>query len=108
MFETTNPFQGLGRDAPVGDVLDRAARRVATKMRDQPEVRAALTNIMGRVYYDLGVYDKAAELVQDALTYRQRTLGGDNPLFANSLNSLGAITLEQGAHSDARRKPSHH
>jgi hypothetical protein len=77
-------------------------------MRDQPEVRAALTNTMGRVYYDLGVYDNAAELAQDALTYRQRTLGGDNPLVANSLNSLGAITLERGAHSDARRKPSHH
>jgi len=56
----------------------------------------------------IGVYDKAAELVQDALTHRQRALGGDDPLVANSPNSLGAIELEQGAHSDARRKPSHH
>ena len=108
MFETSNPLQGLGRDVPVGDVPDRAARRIATEMRGQPEVRATLLNIMGRVYYDLGVYDKAAELVQDALTHRQRTLGGDNPLVANSPNSLGAIELEQGAHSDARRNPGHH
>ena len=101
MFETTNPFQGRGKDAPVGEVLDRGAQRIATELRDQPEVRATLMDTMGRVYYDLGVYDRAAELVQEALTYRERTLGRDSLPVADSLNSLGAIKLEQGAHAEA-------
>ena len=77
MFETTNPFEGRGKNVPVGDVLDRGAQRITTELRDQPEVRATLMDTMGRVYYDLGVYDKAAELVKEALAYRQRTLGGE-------------------------------
>jgi non-specific serine/threonine protein kinase/serine/threonine-protein kinase len=101
MFETTNPFEGRGKDVPVGDVLDRGAQRIATELRGQPEVRAALMNTMGRVYYDLGVYDKAAELVEEALTYRERTQGRGSLAVAASLNSLGAIKLEQGAHKDA-------
>ena len=101
MFETTNPFEGRGRNVPVGDVLDRGAQRITTELRDQPEVRATLMDTMGRVYYDLGVYDKAAELVKEALAYRERTLGGDNALVADSLNSLGAIRLAQGAHPEA-------
>ena len=67
MFETTNPFEGRGRNVPVGDVLDRGAQRIATELQDQPEVRATLMDTMGRVYYDLGVYDKATELVQEGL-----------------------------------------
>jgi non-specific serine/threonine protein kinase/serine/threonine-protein kinase len=101
MFETTNPFQGRGKDAPVGEVLDRGAQRIATELRDQPEVRATLMDTMGRVYYDLGVYDRAAGLVQEALTYRERTLGRDSLPVADSLNSLGAIKIEQGAHAEA-------
>ena len=98
MFETTNPFDGRGKDVPVGDVLDRGARKIATELRDQPEVRTTLMDTMGRVYYDLGVYDKAAGLVQDALTYRERTWGRNSLLVASSLNSLGAIRMAQGAY----------
>ncbi len=103
MFETTNPFEGRGKAVPVGDVLDRGAQRIATDLQDQPEVRATLMDTMGRVYYDLGVYEKAAGLVQEALTYRSRTLGRDSLLVAGSLNSLGAIKIAQGAYPDAEK-----
>ena len=102
MFETTNPFQGRGKNVPVGEVLDRGAQRIATELRDQPEVRATLMDTMGRVYYDLGVYDQAARLVQDALTYRERTSGRDNLPVASSLNTLGAIKTEQGDYTAAK------
>jgi non-specific serine/threonine protein kinase/serine/threonine-protein kinase len=101
MFETTNPFQGRGKNVPVGEVLDRGAQRIATELRDQPEVRATLMDTMGRVYYDLGVYDQAARLVQDALTYRERTSGRDSLPVASSLNTLGAIKTEQGDYTAA-------
>jgi len=96
MFETTNPFQGRGKDVPVGEILDRGSQRIATELREQPEVRATLMDTMGRVYYDLGVYDKAAELVQEALGYQERTFGRNSTKVAASLNSLGAIRREQG------------
>lgn len=101
MFETTNPFQGRGKDVPVGEVLDRGSQRIATELREQPEVRATLMDTMGRVYYDLGIYDKAAQLVQEALGYRERTLGRDSLPVAVSLNTLGAIKREQGAYPAA-------
>jgi len=101
MFETTNPFQGRGKDVPVGEVLDRGSQRIATELRDQPEVRATLMDTMGRVYYDLGIYDKAAQLVQEALGYRERTLARDSLPVAVSLNTLGAIKREQGAYPAA-------
>jgi serine/threonine protein kinase/tetratricopeptide (TPR) repeat protein len=101
MFEITNPFEGRGRDIPVGEVLDRGAQRITTELRSQPGVRATLMDTMARVYYDLGVYDKAAGLVQEALAYRERTLGAKSLLVADSLNTLGEIRLEQGALAEA-------
>ena len=79
MFETTNPFEGRGRNVPVGDVLDRGAQRIAAELHDQPEVRATLMDTMGRVYYDLGVYDRAAELVQEALDVPGAHMGSRQP-----------------------------
>ncbi len=102
MFETTNPFEGRGKDVPVGDVLDRGAQRIATELRGQPEVRAALMNTMGRVYYDLGVYDKAAELVEEALTYRETRQTGGGGLSQPPRGNHAGTGRPHGRGGDAR------
>jgi serine/threonine-protein kinase len=53
----------------------RAARsrasRIDTTLADQPEVQAELRSVVGRVYANLGLYDKAIPLLQRSLAQRR-------------------------------------
>jgi serine/threonine protein kinase/tetratricopeptide (TPR) repeat protein len=103
MFKGSDPFEGRGRELTAREVLDRGSQRMRTELRDQPEVRATLMDTMGRVYLELGKYDTAAQLAEEALRYREGAFGRDSLEVASTLNSMGAIKGQQGAFIEAER-----
>ena len=103
MFNSTNPFEGPGKELTAREMLDRGSQRIHTELRDQPEVRATLMDTMGRVYFALGKYDTAAQLAEEALHYREGAFGRDSLEVASTLTSIGAIKGQQGAFADAER-----
>jgi eukaryotic-like serine/threonine-protein kinase len=103
MFKSSDPFEGPGRELTAREVLDRGSQRMRTELRDQPEVRATLMDTMGRVYFELGNYDTAAQLAEEALRYREGAFGRDSLEVASTLNSIGAIKGQQGAFIEAER-----
>ncbi len=78
------------RDVTVYDALQRGRARVATELAEQPEVRAAVLEAMGRSFMGLGHYETADTLLRESLV-----LSGDltGPASAASLDLVHAIGL---------------
>ena len=55
-----------GRSANVRDILDRGAERIPAELAGQPLVEARLFNILGTTYRELGVFDRAEALLNQA------------------------------------------
>jgi serine/threonine protein kinase/Tfp pilus assembly protein PilF len=103
LFEVSDPYEGRGRDVKVGEILDNGAARIRSELKDQPEIRAKLSNTIGTVYANLGLYDKAIELVEAGLEIRERRFGQDSLEAAESLDTLGALKLDKGDFTGAER-----
>jgi serine/threonine protein kinase/tetratricopeptide (TPR) repeat protein len=71
MLTSGDPVLANGRgsaEAMWRDMLDRAAKRVGTELTNQPAVQADMRMTIGRVYEDLGLFEKAETIIQEALT----------------------------------------
>jgi non-specific serine/threonine protein kinase/serine/threonine-protein kinase len=60
------PEKKMGRPVTVDQVLEGAERAIDTRFRGQPLTEAAVRQTLGRVYRDLGQYDKAERHLKEA------------------------------------------
>ena len=74
-------------------ILKPAIKAVDTQFRDQPVVDAKLRHTLAELYRNLGLYDEALPLAQQALATRRRVLGSTDPETLRSVNDL-AVLLE--------------
>ncbi len=88
-----------GRDVKVVDVLARAPEEIERKFGEQPEVAAALYEMIGRTYHDLGAYDKSERLLRMAVDIHTRTLGADHEETVKSMRWV-AETLHSSEQFD--------
>jgi serine/threonine-protein kinase len=107
MFEAANPEKAAGRQITARELLDNGASRLESELIDQPLVRATLQRTIGWVYFELGLYDDAERLLDQALEAQEQLLGPDNLEVALCLNNLGSVywaqrRLEEAAQSYER------
>ena len=67
---------------------------------DHPDV-ATMLNILALVYRDQNKYKEAANLLNDALAIREKTLGENHPAVAATLNNLAVLYGKRGKYKDA-------
>ena len=104
LFRAPDPFRGKGKEVTARQILDDGSARIAVELKDQPEVQTEIALLMAASYYGLGLYDKATELAQTALTISRRQLGQERCCnCADGLNLLGAIKMEQGDFVNAEK-----
>jgi len=103
MIGMASPTRNLGRQLTVRDMLDRAARRVATVFADQPPLEAAVREAIGRAYHHLGAYHEAQEHYAAALRWRYDTLGPEHRATLTAMANLGTNYHKQGKHAEALR-----
>ena len=97
MLKGVGPSAALGRDTTMlREILDKTAQRIAEDLKTQPEVEAEMRNSMGIVYWELGEFDKAAEMHRQALTMQRKLVGYEHPSVATSLHHLARALREQG------------
>src|SRR6266542_4264509 len=65
--------------------------RNAKEPTGQPELKAEMLTVMGRVYQRLGIHDKAQSLLEKALAVGRHSLGPEHERVAQSLNELGVL-----------------
>ncbi len=93
LFEVADPARANAADVTALDLLNRGASRIETDLADQPEVQADMMLLLGRIYRELGVYDRAQPLLERAMAQRmaipgrnmrggRRVDGGTRPVLA--------------------------
>ena len=91
VFEVSDPGESRGSTVTARELLDEGARRVRSSLSDQPLTRARLMDAMGVVYTNLGLYDEALPLLQEAADIRGAQLSGSDPELAASLHDLATL-----------------
>ena len=92
LFDVADPD---GWSEPAGDrtsareVLDRGASRIDSTLVDQPEVKAELRNVLGRVYTNLGLYAKAVPMLERSLAQRSALGEAADTSAATTMDLLG-------------------
>jgi tetratricopeptide (TPR) repeat protein len=95
--------QGEGRDPDlkVRTLLDRAARRIEGKFKDQPLTEAAIRHTLGDTYSALGDFPQAQKHLERAVRLRADKLGADHPSTLDSNYRLGLLYRAQGKNDQA-------
>ncbi len=101
LFEISDPDEARGNQVTAREILDQGAGRIRRELPEQPELKADLMSTMGRVYLNLGLYDRAVSLSEEALEDRQRALGEDHDEVARSLTQVGHGLFEKGEYEAA-------
>jgi len=101
LFQVSAPMVARGSTITAREILDRGAERIGDELQDQPLLRARLTGTIGRVYADLGLYERARGQLEQALQLRQSTWGDNHRDVAESLFGLGLVAHRQGQYAEA-------
>ena len=87
----------------VRGLLDAGAARVQAELADQPEAQAEIFTVLGRLYRRYGVFDKAQQLLEQALVSGEKVFGAEHERLAQTLNDLGALQTDKGDYASAQR-----
>lgn len=103
LFEMPDPSRAKGTTVTAREILDEGASRISDELREEPLVRARLSETMGRVYRSLGSYPDAERLVDQSLRIRRDHPDASAAEIATSLNLLGQIRDARGEYDSARK-----
>jgi eukaryotic-like serine/threonine-protein kinase len=99
VFGAADPFsppEAQQGDSAARALLDRGAERIDTALAEDPEVRAELRVALGRVYANLGFYDRAEVQLRRALAERRAVHGPRHVAVAEAMDELGKALFRQG------------
>jgi tetratricopeptide (TPR) repeat protein len=89
-----DPYATRDREPTVRDILQAGAGRVQTELADQPELKAEMLTVIGRVYQRLGALDQARPLLEEALAIGRGA--PENTRLAQTINEFGILLRERG------------
>lgn len=96
IFSEADPDQSLGADLTARQILERGVARVDERLADQPDLQAAMLDVLGRVHGSLGLYDRGRELFERGLALKRGHYGDDHPEMAATAWELGALETSAG------------
>lgn len=96
VFEVADPSEVRGAQVTAREVLDRGVERVERTLGSQPEVQADLLGVLGRVYRNLGLYERATGLTARALDLVAGLSGARSAAAAATRSRLGELHYLKG------------
>ena len=73
-------------------------------LEDQPEIKGEMLDIIGYIYYNLGMYDEAQNLIEEAITLRKVVHWPNHLDVAESMATLGVPLLVDMCEVRRRKK----
>jgi eukaryotic-like serine/threonine-protein kinase len=101
LFKVSDPSEARGNTVTAREILDRGAERVRTDLADEPLVQAEMLTTIGTVYRELGLYNEAQPLLEQALAIRRRLLAPDDSVVQASATALAELAMRQGRYAVA-------
>ncbi len=102
VFADLDPEAQMGQISSISAMLDRGVERIRNELTDQPLVRARLLSTVGNAYRNLGQFDNAKPLLEEALLLREEHAGFAHPDVAESCVSLGWLEYWIADYEEAR------
>lgn len=90
LFSASNPAETHGETVPVKSILEEGLNQI-DQLNEQPEVQSQMLHTMGKVYTNLGEYDRAEMLLERALNIQTNIDGQFNTEVASIYNDLGGL-----------------
>jgi len=91
LFESADPARARGETLTVRELLDAGAARSDRDLAAQPKSRQAIVQTLGALYLDLGAWDRAAPLLDEALALAEREYGPRSIEAATALAAVGQL-----------------
>jgi eukaryotic-like serine/threonine-protein kinase len=89
LFSVNDPLRGGAETITARELLDTGAGTLSERFHDQPEIHAMFGETLGRIYRNMGMFDKSRELLEDALARRQNL--DDEVALAKTYMNLGNL-----------------
>lgn len=101
LFEVAEPSPEQGSSITAKALLDRGAERAAVRLQDQPDSRARFLATLGRLYQQLGLYDRAAASLKEALVLQRALVGERSVEVADLTDQLARVKAGAGEFREA-------
>lgn len=92
-----------GRQVKVADLLDRADSAISRTASTQPEIAAAMHELVGATYEGLGLYENASKQFRACLDIRTRVLGEEHPDTYQAKANLAPALQPLGKDDEAQQ-----
>jgi tetratricopeptide (TPR) repeat protein/tRNA A-37 threonylcarbamoyl transferase component Bud32 len=102
-LESANPDAAKGADYTVRQLLDDISTDLSDKLRGHPEAEAAIRATIGNAYQRSQLRHKAEQHLRAALEIRQRILGPQHPLVAQSKSHYAWYLQLEGKYSEGEQ-----
>jgi serine/threonine-protein kinase len=102
VLAVADPYRAGAEPLTAEELLERAVGRIETAGRDDPEIEAALLQLVGRGFGNLGLAARARPLLERALELRERTLGAAHPDALETRRHLADVLAAAGEADAAR------
>jgi serine/threonine-protein kinase len=110
LFTAVDPREAKGREISAHELLDRGAKRIERNRLLDAEQKAEIEGSLGRIYYQLGLFDPAGKLQENAIQALSATsaqallLAQTEAERADTLNDLGDMKAATVLADDAMQK----
>ena len=100
LFEIADPGERRGSSITARELLDQGTERVLHRLDGQPETQGAMLTTLGRLYVQLGLYDRAVEVLREGVAVERRR-GEDHADLVLALRGLGRALALGGRFAEA-------
>lgn len=103
MFKVSDPNEKAAKEVTARQILDKASGDINTGLAKDPELQAQMMHVMGNVYTNLGLYDRAQSLLELAIEVNRAARGPGDPETLSTMDSLGGTLVQLGRYSQAEK-----
>jgi eukaryotic-like serine/threonine-protein kinase len=103
LFAVADPAMTNAESVTARELLDRGASRIEGELAHQPDLQADMMLLLGRIYRELGVYDRAQPLLERARSLRASLYGPYSSEVADAMSEQARLALDTGHPDDAER-----
>ncbi|MEZ4417095.1 MAG: serine/threonine-protein kinase [Gemmatimonadota bacterium] len=96
LFELADPNEVGGADMTALELLNRGTDLAREQLRDEPETRAAVLDMIGSVHATMARWDTARALLGEARDLRREALGTEDGDYLHTVYNLGILELRRG------------
>jgi len=103
MFKVSDPSEARGNTITAREILDKSSKEIDTSLARDPELKAQMLQVMGTVYENLGLFERAERLLRQTAEIRQKVLGREHPMTLDAARQLAWIVTEENRYAEAER-----